>query len=96
MECTTHPTTCASCEIELRGVYHDQGRLVCCLHDGSTTRMLVCRAADLQTFARFQRLVADKLGIWIDHYSQQSHRASTRREGWNDAVAEAFRNGGAK
>lgn len=96
MHTTILTTPAASAEVELRGVYHDQGRLVCCLHDGSSTRMLVCRAADLQTFSRLQRLAADQLGLWIDHRSQWAHRAATRRQDWLDAVADAFWQGGAK
>jgi len=48
------------------------------------------KAADLQTFKRFQARVADELGIWCDHHSQTFHRARSRAEEWNDAVKDAF------
>jgi archaellin len=47
----------------------------------------------LVTFARFQAAVADALGLWIEHSSQQSRRARDRAEEWQYEVSAAFERG---
>lgn len=57
---------------------------------------IACKAKDLQSFGAFQRLVADQLGLWIDHSSQHYHRAWKRRDDWQFDVSSAFERGTAK
>ncbi len=45
---------------------------------------------DLQTFDRFQALVADVKSLWIGHDSQNFATAASRRKAWHDSVSVAF------
>lgn len=66
------------------------GLLVLELTDGSRVYAVDVRAADLSTFERLRSLVADRLGLWIDHWSQDQRHSKLRRDDWKEAVARAF------
>ena len=54
-----------------------------------TKHSLDCDARDVQTFAKFQAMVADKLGLWV-HHDQAEVGGRRGREAWNDEVGQAF------
>lgn len=71
----------------------DNGKLVVCLVADKRSWQVEVTGSQLQTFTRFQAAVADTLGLWVDHESQFSMRAETRRREWADDVAAAFAQG---
>ena len=82
--------------IELDGVMPNEDILLVNFSAGKHEWQIKCKAKQLQTFAAFQSHVADILGVWIDHDSQDSHRARTCSEDWRDAVRLAWEKGAAK
>ena len=55
---------------------------------GETPHEIAVTARDIQTFASFQRAVADRLGVWITEPLTSSRGA---REWWQEEVGRAFR-----
>lgn len=80
----------ATALIELDGVVHEDGKLLALFSNKKHHWQVLCKAADLQSFSRFQAKVADELGLWISHWSQDEPRARTRDEDWADAVRAVF------
>lgn len=78
-------------KIELESIIKD-GELVVHFTDVEDERYwtVKCEAKHLQTFSAFQRLVADRNGLWIDHFSQHLRTANQQRRDWQDAVGMAF------
>lgn len=59
--------------------------------DDSARQWLVhCKAHNLQTFAAFQKVVANEHSLWISHWCQTPRLAEERREDWQRAVGNAF------
>ncbi|WP_146562347.1 hypothetical protein [Posidoniimonas corsicana] len=58
--------------------------------DTSHSWQLEVKPAEIQTFNALQRALADRLGLWISHWSQDSRSGRGRREGWQSAVRAAY------
>ena len=83
--------------VELTGIVSDQLANSCWIYafftDGRFNWSVKCRAADLQSFAKFQAVAAEQRDIWIHHASQDELRAVRRKEEWAEAVRLAFAKG---
>jgi hypothetical protein len=78
-------------DIELDRVRHiAPGKLIVHFSAGEDRWTIELRSRQLQTFVAFQTAVADALGLWVGHESQDARRARDRRESWDLAVALAF------
>ena len=82
-----------SASVELVAIVRDDdGGFVAVMrprHGGDEIRCPI-KPGDLATFTRFRTRVADKLGLWVDHNSQNHPRAHHRSRGWHEDVAYAF------
>jgi hypothetical protein len=60
------------------------------LRAGGKDFSIQCRATDVQTFPRFQTLVADQLGLWLndDVFSGRGGK-----QAWTDEIEDAFERG---
>ncbi len=83
--------------IELKGIVRSttgrRGDLFVVFTSGPFQWSVVCRAADLQTFSRFQAIVSEQHDLWISHASQEESRATLKREEWDYAVRCAYERG---
>ncbi len=50
-------------------------------------------AGDVQTFQRFQKLAANRLGVWLEDPNDHIRSAAGRAHYWQQEVGEAFRAG---
>ena len=86
----------ASGFIQLDRVEQVDGQLLVSFSLDEHSWQLPCKASDLQTFTRFQAKVADSLGLWIDHHSQDDPRSHYKTQEWRSAVGWAFDEGAEK
>lgn len=69
-----------------------KGTFAVVFSDDKCTWRVTAKPRDLQTFGAFQRCVAAKLGLWVNHPSQHLH-PSRRTWDWQTAVRLAFQRG---
>jgi len=77
-------------DFDLQNITHHPGReppLAVKFRAGGETHTIDCEARDVQTFAAFQRLVANALGIWLADQHEGDRRATAL---WQSDVSEAF------
>lgn len=89
-------TSNGSARVELQRIAHGGDALVVTIGEGKSTWEVRCTATQLQKFDRFQAAVADQIGLWIEHNSQDARRARERAEDWQRAVGDAFSTGATK
>ena len=83
--------------VDLVSVARDGENLFVLVSDGAHNWLVRCTAKDLQTFPAFQRVMADRYGVWIRHESQEHDgRSAARRraDDWQYHVRRAFDVGG--
>jgi hypothetical protein len=77
--------------IELQSIVRNEaGTFDAVFADGDNKWTVRCTAREIQTFAAFQRVVADKLGLFVRHECQQYRQARYGVERWQDEVSIAF------
>jgi hypothetical protein len=80
--------------VELDAVYNSfgQGAFECHFSDRESKWLVKVGPSDLQTFAAFQRKVAD-VGLWVRHSSEQERTARLQADDWKLAAENAWRAG---
>ena len=81
--------------VEFTGIIPVDGLVAVEFTDGRFNWLFRCKAAELQTFKKFQLVALHNKGVWIDHESQHESRAARRQDEWDDAVRTAFSKGAA-
>lgn len=86
------PTRTADCA-HITMVTREGNKLFAHVKDYENHWIVECKARDLQTFTRFQQLMADKHGVWMLHLCQQ-YPPRNAQYAWQLEVAQAFATGG--
>lgn len=82
-----------SAYVEIDSIERWPNCLVATLRSGEHLWQLECDGADLTTYAKFQALAANQLGLWAKHESQDMPYPHIRRMNWQYAVSVAFDRG---
>jgi hypothetical protein len=84
----------AGCEwVDLIAILKEDDGLICRFYTpGGKSWKVHVKPRDLQTFAAFQRRVAEELDLWIRHSSEQEP-ARLQADDWRLAVENAWRGG---
>ena len=69
------------------------GDLFVVFTSGAFQWSVICQPSDLQSFLKFQAVVAANHELWVSHPSQEESRAARKREEWDDAVSAAYERG---
>ncbi len=84
-------------EVELKTITHNGNRtppLTVCFAIGDAEHTVAVDAGQVQTFTAFQRVVANRLGLFVRHYeAERTGRRGHGKEVWADEVEKAFQQG---